>query len=339
MWPFGPSRLRGDLDERLLAYVREELPARLGLPAALRAEPVIRPFAQGRRSTLRYVALDGHPPIVLRALKQGDDAHQQVNALLVGCGIPIPRLLFVDGTRATRRRYGFCALGEEHLDGQVVAEMPVEGRADALIATADILASLHSIRSPRPGKPWMKKYWAIEEWAPRRCSRLLERAALLASGPDAARRRALTAWFTERMLACRPEAYPLVHGDLNAGNILVTPDAGAYLLDPSWVAYSFAQFDLAIAEYWMAEYAPERTSEFIGRYFEASGESPALTRDAYAASRDVFAAWMFLRMTASRARGAARLRDKRDPAWESCDQAARDRWAQTERLLQAAGAP
>lgn len=344
MWPFRTRRLSGTLDERLRAYVREELPGRLGLPARSAKEPTIREFARAKRSELRRVELEGHAPIVLRLAQRKHHlrrlaGYPGLHKLLAGHAIPVPRLLFVDAAPATRRRYGFGVLAEEHLNGQVVAELPAEARPDALLSLAEILARLHRVRHGVPGKPWVGQRWRVERWVPRRCEKLLAQLGQLGLGPEAGRGRALTAWFTERLLARHPEPFPLVHGDLNPGNILVTENGRLHLLDLAWMAYWLPQLDVYIAEYWVQHYAPGRAGEFLDRYFQASGREPALRRESYEVSRAVFAAWVFLRMAGSRSHHAARQKEKGQSGWQADAQEARELWDRAEGLLRQAGAP
>jgi hypothetical protein len=338
-----PSVSQEDCIER---YAREELPSRLGLAPAAERRITVSGFARGSVALVRRVDVEGYGTVVLRLYPRKNhlpklQGYRQLHALLAAHELPVPRMLFADDSRSTCRAYGFWALAEEFVDARSVVELPPADRVRPLMHLGDVLARLHAIRSPQVGMPW--EGWRgrrrfTTRWARREGARWVQRIEAAGLGLSRARGRAFAAWFPEQFRSLAREEYPLVHGDPNGHNLLVTRDGTLYLLDFGRAAHWFPQFDLVIAEHWVEELAPGHAAEFLDRYFRGAAGSPALSRLDYERTRALFFAWFYLdcaagivRRVARRAGGGARAEDTL--------QEARRFWALSERFLAEAGGP
>ena len=343
MWRSLRHRVARELDERLRRYAADELPRRLGGGSAWGGQATVRRFARGSASHLRYVEAAGGGKVVLRAsFRRGHfrrlAGYPRLHEVLTSGGIPVPRLLFVDDSRATLRKYGFSVLAEEFLDGQSVADLPPEARAAPMLALADVLARLHAIRGPAAGTPWEGDPAALGRLEHAEAALWLERVRLLDFGVSRRRSRRLAAWFVEQFRSLGRAEFPLTHGDPHGANLVLASDGKVYLLDFALAKHWFPQVDLVIATYWLERYAPGRGGEFLARYFAASAPDPALTAAHYGATRPLFLAWFFLHMASSRCRRARKQKDAQEPGWEPLAAEARELWDRMEALIREAGA-
>ncbi|MFP4056405.1 MAG: aminoglycoside phosphotransferase family protein [Candidatus Brocadiia bacterium] len=328
------------VDERLGRYVARELPQRLGLEPPPSAGVRIGSFARGRSACVRHATLPGYGPVVVRAYVTSSKrrrlkGYRELHERLTACGVPAPRLLFVDDTSATRRAYGFGVLAEEFIDGRIFAELPPGTQDRLLEPVADVLAALHGVRSPEAGRPWEGQRWRPRVHARRRVALWLGRIRLVVAGLRHRRRRRLAAWFADRVHALGREAYPLIHEDVDKTNVLLDAAGQVRLVDFARCTHWFPQYDLIVSEYSICRDDPARIRVLRDRYFAVTAEDPALCRAVYEATRPLWDAWYHLRAAASRARRSARAEGPKAEHWAH---AARDHWSRALDALRQAGA-
>jgi aminoglycoside phosphotransferase (APT) family kinase protein len=343
MWPFRKHIDGDEVDERVRSYLERELPGRLGVAPSAVAGAAAMPFDEGHIGWVRYVDVEGIGRVVLRVFHRSVHRRRpsglaRLSALLAEQGLRVPRVLVADDSRATRRAYGIGVVAEEFLEGQLVSELPAAARAEVLDAAADLLARLHTVRSPVGGKPWEGTCWPpLKRAAALARNQLRQVARLAACGLGASRARALARWFVEQFRPLARPPYPLVHNDFHAKNLVWTPQGELGLIDLATMAYWFPHVDLVQGEESLCAEGPELAARFLGRYFAASGG--ALSRESYGAMRPAFAAWGDLARTASRARRALKQQAQGEATWEELRDAAVDFWGRAEGELRAAGAP
>ena len=150
MWPFRRHVPTKKLDAVLLHYVRRKLPGWLSLPASAMDSARIGTFTGGRSSYVRYVGLPVYGRLVLRVFFRKNHlarlaGYRRLRWTYERLEIPVPKVVFIDDTLATWRRYGFALLAEEFIEGEPFDEMSAARRAELLGILAPIVARLHGV--------------------------------------------------------------------------------------------------------------------------------------------------------------------------------------------------
>ena len=344
MWPFRRRKVGGRLDERFLLYVQRELPGRLGVSPSSSGGLAVGQFARGRSAYVRHVELPGCGKVVVRAYFRRRQlrclaGYRELFATLAAQRIAAPRLLFVDDSAATLRTYGFWVLGEEFVEGEAFADLPVEAQDALVVPAGELLARLHGIRHPAAGKPWEGEEWEPGSRARRVLGEWLARTAAVVPELGRGRRRRLAAWFAAQLRARGRTQFPLVHGDLNQTNLLLGRDGRLRVVDLEHCAHWFPEHDLVVVERSVCREDAGQIEALLSRYFAAAGDDAALSRQGYGELRPLFSAWYHVRAAASRARRVQRGRRTGEPGWEQSLATAREHWASAEAFLAQAGAP
>lgn len=344
MWPFRRRTTRQRLDERVRAYVREQLPERLGVSASHAAEASLARFNTDLQGRLRAVRIRGLEPLVLRLYRREARCHwlagyADLYGLLHAGGVPLPRLLFADVSPETLATYGFSILAEELVEGRVYIELTDQEKDELLPAAVALLHRMHDVRSPSAGRPWLAERWDPGTWAASAFLRDLRRLRRGGLGLPRSRESRLADWFGHQVGALKRSSFPFVHTDLDKVNLILADDGRLRPVDFLRGVHWFPQADLYVTELVLGRDDPARTAEALDAYFHANTGTPALTRERYGDTRALFAAPYHVVKAASRARRAARQRAAGDERWPATLAAARQEWMMAEGFLSQAGAP
>jgi len=327
------------LDERLARYVEQELAVRLGLGGRLTGVPVER-LAAGKVEHLRRVDVPGFGRVILRAFyrkahRRRPAGRARLTELLTQGGIRVPRVLFVDDSARTRRDCGFAILAEEFLDGLPPTGLPPERHAGVLDAATDILLRLHAIRSRTAGKPWEGDGWRPADRARTLLAAWLRPLAALPVGLEPGQAGRLEAWVPPALDALQAPPYPLVHGDIHPGNLLLGAGGELCLLDLGAMAFGIPHLDLFLAETALCRGDAGLRQRMLERYFAANS---GLTLRAYEAGRALVAAWHALGKAGVAARRALKKEARGQPASALREKSAHF-WSLARQSLAEAGAP
>jgi hypothetical protein len=322
-----------------LKYVQRRLPGWLSLPASAMDSVTVRTFAGRRSSYVRHVGIPVYGRLVLRLFfRRGHlerlASYRRLRWTYERREIPVPKVVFIDDSPATWRRYGFALLAEEFIDGEPLDELSGTKRAELLSTLAPIVANLHGVTSAEPGKPWVGVVDDVRASAQARFTRWLGRIQGLGIGPNAAHGKALTEWYADTLADLSPRRFPLIHGGLGQGNVLVVGGSRPVLTDVMAAEHWFGQWDLLLLE-WLVTDEGERCEEAVDAYFAACGDEATFTRQVYERSRPVFAAAYYVHRASTFARHA--VKGKRVP-FEEAEQARRY-WSRSQKALKKAGAP
>lgn len=344
MWPFPKISTRHDFDERLSRYAEKELTALLGGGRPRVGGVRVSPLAHTRTAQFRCVEIEGYGKLVVRGFHRRSHRCRaadfaRLSDLLASNGVRTAQVLVVDDSPRTRRLYGFSVLAEEFLDGKAVFDVPLDTHAAVVDATADVLLRLHAIRSCVAGKPWEGVQWDPEQRVKALAKECFARLRRLGIGPGRQRCKALVAWFARQMRWLRRANYPLVHGDFHGKNILVLKDGSLGLVDFDTVSYWFPQADLVVAEIGLCRRDATAAARLLDRYFVASGECRALSREQYDATRSLFVAWHHMIKAGRRSRGVLKHQARGGPTYLKLHDKALGHWAKAEDALVDAGAP
>jgi Ser/Thr protein kinase RdoA (MazF antagonist) len=216
------------------AYCNAKLLPALGAGGSLKLTPAVL----GRGSFVFFVEADGASPLVLRGdplprnLKRRIAGHE----LLASKGLPVPRVVYRDTSRSTRRRYGFAFAAEERAPG---AQLELPGGDSTPIAkvfarmhghTARTRGPLNSVRWPWPSpRVWLKKKAARWIDMYRKANR---------PGLDL-----ILAWIDQQPDAAWSHTPRLIMGDVTESNVLIQ-GTHVTLIDLSGVGYSSAPFEV-----------------------------------------------------------------------------------------------
>ncbi|HUT25385.1 MAG TPA: aminoglycoside phosphotransferase family protein [Sumerlaeia bacterium] len=314
LWAGAPEPA-AERPERFETYLREEIAGRRLIPSPCEEGFRIVPVGRGSNPIVRKIERDSAEPLVARCFprtlgKEKSREHGVVSQLLRKAGLDVPRLVFADSSLRTLGRHGFDVVVEEWVGGR----HPEPGDFDPadspyLEKMADILSRLHDESAPRPGRPWRRRrarapflddFFVARE---RQALHALRESDCVA--PEEAEWRAVKGILEDR----RPELdcgapYALVHGDLQARNLLIRSDGSD----------SIALLDFGTAHYGLWPW------DFVGFFNGSAGRNAQRTRrllDLYLRKRPAArvehfrALWPYLRVWYHLDKAAAAVRKRR----------------------------
>jgi aminoglycoside phosphotransferase (APT) family kinase protein len=286
------------LHDRILRYARGPLVGRLGeaeLPTAL------EPATGGARSVVYFVDFPSGRRVVLRAVPRWLRAARLAYNFrsMKALGLPVPALLHAGLSPLTRLRWGFHPIVEEFVAGQDVPALGYEEGAVRAVALA--LARLHAVERRRWGWPGLSRFGSYRAYY---LARLARRVRDLDDALAERRGEALGAWLRDQApRAPLDPPFALTHSRVNPGNIVVTPDGEAVVLDLIECRYGAWGPDLVSALRRLCGGLCERQASLLDEYF---GHLPSGRREAFERSRPLFEAAYDLAEAAVNARWVAR---------------------------------
>ncbi|MBN1476669.1 aminoglycoside phosphotransferase family protein [Candidatus Sumerlaeota bacterium] len=235
----------GFLESALKVHIRDQIckPRQWDLDACRLEIPL-----RGRKSLVRIlVAPDGEERLVLRlglGAAQNRECHAMriASDLLVEHGIPTPRVIALFDRFGRRSA---VLIHEEFIPGRTLEG--TELTPPVIDALAQTLGRLHAVRSPQWGEPRLLKRHGYSTAAIGRFANRLRSLAIPAPlRPPRSERRAISQWARAWGPALEGLGeHSLKHGKLNAGNVMITPDGRAVLIDLESVHWGSAAKDLA----------------------------------------------------------------------------------------------
>ncbi len=281
---------------------------------------VVRPQPEKKRSARKVLLADQRKvvlrPFTGRGARKEACAYERLIELLQDNGIPVPRVLFVDASGETHRKYGFCAVCEECLDGTAPDEASIDSVLDEV---APILARMHALSSSTLGAPWHRGQFDAPRWFLNRVrSHLKNVRQWLEVSLDQKTSRALLRWFQERSGVLQRDSFQLIHGDLHLGNLILSDDGRIYLVDFGDSSYFYYEADLIDAELRLCLRDENRIARFSQVYFETSqADTQICTQDHYHHNKCLFSAWWYLRNAGRCAKKKRIYEGKNQPSWEA----------------------
>jgi hypothetical protein len=234
----------GALETALKLHVRDNLCARRGWdPAECRLEI---PLA-GRRSIVRVVVgPGGRERVVLRLFLAGRQAEEwqalrRALDLFAEHCIPAPRHLHV--------KEDFAGSGVILVEEEFVAGSPLHQTAlkpPVVAAVAQTVGLLHAVRADHWGEVTTpKRHGHFTAWRGRLSNRLRALALHLELAPPRAQRREVSQWARGWVRVFgEMRGFSLTHDKLNPGNVMVTPEPRAVLIDVGSARWDSAAKDL-----------------------------------------------------------------------------------------------
>jgi aminoglycoside phosphotransferase (APT) family kinase protein len=235
----------GFLESALKVHIRDQIcrPRQWNLDACRLEIPL-----RGRKSLVRILSgPDGEERLVLRlglGAAQIRECHAMrvASDLLVEHGIPTPRVIALFDKFGGRSA---VLIHEEFIPGRALAE--TELTPPVIDALAETLGRMHAVRSTKWGEPRLPKRHGYSTAAIGRFANRLRGLAIPGPHtPPRPERRAISQWARSwgPVLESLGE-HSLKHGKLNAGNVMITPDNRAVLIDVVSVHWGSAAKDLA----------------------------------------------------------------------------------------------
>jgi aminoglycoside phosphotransferase (APT) family kinase protein len=265
-------------------------------------------------------------------------AFARLSALLDKNGIRTARVHIVENSLRTWRQYGFSFLAEEFLNGRVLVNVLLENPGVVIDNTADLLLRLHTIKSPKGGKPWEGQNWNPQQRASELSREHLARLQRLDIGLDRRRSKTLATWFAQKFRLFCQASYPLVHGDFHGRNILLLKDGRLGLIDLATVSYGFPQVDLVEAEICLFRENATACARFLARYFTSAHENNPISNEHYETTRPVFVAFHHIIKAGRKSRRIAKGKVE-GAALQNLRKEAISHWERAKEALSAADAP
>lgn len=259
--PHAPIRV----ERRLASYLRTHLAPALNLPGGF--EEVER-TSERPHAPVFMIRPEGAPAFALRLVGDPGRGERLARAarLAESAGLPTPRLIHSDFSRAHFREHGFGVIVEEALTGESPARAETTDAHRGALAEA--LARVHAVESTRWGPPGRFQFRVYFEGAlARRLERRLRWVQTLDDSFRPEWRETILQFIREeRARWSIPGPFALTHDKIHPGNVIFAPDGRAQLVDLRGVAFGSVGKDLAAAlSFYCA--TPEQTERFKETYF------------------------------------------------------------------------
>jgi aminoglycoside phosphotransferase (APT) family kinase protein len=340
--PFKRKFPRYSLPERIQRYASEILSVHWGIPPeAIHLETVP---SKGKNTFLRLVTTAEGGRFLIRAYpvgrqKQKGFEHAHISQLLREHGILVPRVLVCADSAETRNRYGFEVTVEQWVEGRKPGRDAVAERGFTS-ELASLLGRMHGIKSTVAGKPWhtLNEKKDLPAYYLARSQLYLRRIAqhVGAPNPDALRR--WETFFERAVSRFRPiREFCFVHGDVQTGNLLLTPDGKIVILDFGTCGYGYFEEDLISALFGVFSSREAAFERFLDAYFSIVGEA---ARARYDETQNLFLAFYHLEKSASAATRVRKIkagRSNKSSEIASFEQKALTNWQSCLRIIDPEG--
>jgi aminoglycoside phosphotransferase (APT) family kinase protein len=265
----------------LPGYAAHRARGALGLPDEI---PRVEAVGAGQNTVIRRWPTRALGALYLRAWPwnarvKPARAHAAASQAFQEAGLQVPRILLVDDSFSTMRRWRMEIVIETEAEGEHLDLRRPDHRR-ALEELARQLAAMHERTSHSWGKPWRpendmknpRAYWEERLWKLRR------RITPEASALDPALVRRALADMEKRIEALRFSRPALIHGDLNRKNFFIAPGGGLTWIDFVTAQYGLAEQDLAAAEAMLS--VPGAYEPFLRTYLAAAGPGRGIDAEA-----------------------------------------------------------
>ena len=210
---------------------------------------VLQPIRGGTESILLSLHTNNSRPLILRGFKRLDKFKGIIRAYhhLTAAGVNVPKIIYIDSSRQTFRKYGYYLVFEEKIQGKTWSRL--QDPLQFIPVIAEGFSKMHRVRSQKWGFIGRRIRWGfhlyilkeIREWL--KCWKRFDSKISENDVNECWR------WFKEkRKIAKKYKIYSLIHGEPTEDNIVFTSDGRMFLLDFSKVKYFPFLVDISILE-------------------------------------------------------------------------------------------
>ena len=257
-------------DARTLAWLERHVATRFGIEPA-RLELSFPPL--GQRTPVAFARWGTDDAVVLKLFPSVSKFVSSAFHVryLHALGLPVPAPHGWSLRSRMARPHAFLSI-EQQVPGQTIDRIPEGERRQALANAARALSAFHAhtrrwrgwIGIPRPGA-YASSYWRLVHQRVRELSPYAPREVL--------RRLAAELRRAGGAVGARP-AYELIHGHVNAGNLLIG-ESGAFMLDLGAVHYGDAARDIVRALHRLCA-TPDEAKLLLDQYLADAGPGAAV---------------------------------------------------------------